>query len=55
MIFRQTGNAMALESLNSNHGGMPKDRFTKEYQSGVVAGLTPPKNRFIGRGCNFKG
>ncbi len=54
IAFRQTGNEMALESLNSKHGGLPKDRFTKEYQQGVVAGLTPPQNRFIGKGCNFK-
>ena len=50
IAFRQTGNEMALESLNSKHGGLPKDRFTKDYQKGIVAGLTPPKNRFIGRG-----
>ena len=54
IIFRQTGNEMALASLNSNHGGLPKDRFTEEYTKGIAAGLTPPKNRFIGKGCNFK-
>ena len=54
MIFHQTGREMALESLNSKHGGLPKDRFTKEYTKGIVAGLTPPKNKFIGKGHNFK-
>ena len=55
IAFRQTGKEMALESLNSRHGGLPKkDRFTKEYTKGIAAGLTPRKNRFIGRGANFK-
>ena len=54
VVFHQTGREMALESLNSRHGGLPKDRFTKQYTEGVVAGLTEPKNRFIGKGHSFK-
>jgi hypothetical protein len=53
-IIRQTGNEMALASLNSKHGGFPNDRYKADSVRGTVAGLTPHKTKYIGRGCDFK-
>ena len=55
IIFRQTGREMALDSLNSRGNGLPNDRYKARYQEGVVAGLTPRKNKFIGKGHDFTG
>lgn len=49
-IIRQTGNDMALSSLNSKSGGFPNDQYKADAVRGTAAGLAPHKSKYIGKG-----
>ena len=53
-IIRQTGNDMALSSLNTKKGGFPNDQYKADAVYGTVAGLAPRKSKYIGVGADLK-